>query len=107
MKKFLTALLALAMIFSLCACGQSAAPAATAAPAAEAPAAEAPAAEAPAEAADPEAAYFDELIAAAKAEGELVVYGSCEDPYIAAACDTFQAKYGITTSWQRLTGGEV
>ncbi|MBO6040866.1 MAG: ABC transporter substrate-binding protein [Oscillospiraceae bacterium] len=105
MKKFLTALLALAMIFSLCACGQAAAPAAAPAPAAEAPAE--PAAEAPAEAADPEAAYFDELIAAAKAEGELVVYGSCEDPYIAAACDTFQAKYGITTSWQRLTGGEV
>ena len=97
MKKFLTALLALAMIFSLCACGQAAAPAATPAPAAEAPAEQA--AEAPAEAADPEAAYFDELIAAAKAEGELVVYGSCEDPYIAAACDTFQAKYGITTSW--------
>ena len=107
MKKFLTALLALVMIFSLCACGQSAAPAAEkpAEQPAEAPAEQA--AEAPAEAADPEAAYFDELIAAAKAEGELVVYGSCEDPYIAAACDTFQAKYGITTSWQRLTGGEV
>ena len=107
MKKFLTALLALVMIFSLCACGQSAAPAADkpAEQPAEAPAEQA--AEAPAEAADPEAAYFDELIAAAKAEGELVVYGSCEDPYIAAACDTFQAKYGITTSWQRLTGGEV
>ena len=102
MKKLIAALLALCMIFALCACGQQAAPA----PAAEAPAAEAPA-EAPAEAVDPEQAYFDELIAAAKAEGELVVYGSCEDPYIAAACDTFQAKYGITTSWQRLTGGEV
>ena len=104
MKKFLAALLALAMIFALCACGQSAAPA-PAAPAAEpsAPAADA----APAAEADPEQAYWDELIAAAKADGELVVYGSCEDPYIAAACDAFQAKYGITTSWQRLTGGEV
>ena len=51
MKKLLALLLALAMIFSLAACGGSAAPAAeskTDAPAAEAPAAEAPAAEAPA-----------------------------------------------------------
>ncbi len=51
MKKLLALLLALAMVFSLAACGGSAAPAAetkTDAPAAEAPAAEAPAAEAPA-----------------------------------------------------------
>ena len=72
MKKILALLLALVMVFALCACGQQAAPApaaeAPAAPA-DAPAAEAPAAEAPA---DPMA----ELIAAAKAEGELTVYGS-------------------------------
>ena len=51
MKKLLALLLALAMVFSLAACGGSAAPAAeskTDAPAAEAPAAEASAAEAPA-----------------------------------------------------------
>lgn len=108
MKKVIALLLAVVMTFALCACGaKTEAPAAAPAPAAEAPAAEAPAAEAPAEPADPEAAYFDELIAAAKAEGELVIYGSCEDPYIAAAADAFGAKYGITTSWQRLTGGEV
>ena len=57
MKKSLAMLLALVMLFALCACGQTAAPAASApaasAPAAEAPAAEAPAAEAPAEEADP------------------------------------------------------
>lgn len=50
MKKFFALVLALCMVFALCACGQPAAPAA--APAAEAPAAapaEAPAAEAPAE----------------------------------------------------------
>ena len=45
MKKALALLLALTMVFALCACGQQAAPA----PAAEAPAAEAPAAEAPAQ----------------------------------------------------------
>ena len=47
MKKILALLLALTMVFALCACGGSSAPAAEA-PAAEAPAAEAPAAEAPA-----------------------------------------------------------
>ena len=49
MKKILSALLVLAMVLALAACGGAAAPAATEAPAAEAPAAEAPAAEAPAE----------------------------------------------------------
>ena len=29
---------------------------------------------------------LSELIAAAKAEGKLVVYGSCEEEYLAAAC---------------------
>ena len=49
MKKTIAMLLALVMVFALCACGQTAAPAPAAeAPAAEAPAAEAPAAEAPA-----------------------------------------------------------
>ena len=49
MKKVIAMLLALVMVFALCACGQTAAPAPAAeAPAAEAPAAEAPAAEAPA-----------------------------------------------------------
>ena len=44
MKKYLALVLALCMVFALCACGAK-----TEAPAAEAPAAEAPAAEAPAE----------------------------------------------------------
>ena len=43
MKKYLALILALCMVFALCACGSK-----TEAPAAEAPAAEAPAAEAPA-----------------------------------------------------------
>lgn len=55
MKKFLAMLLALAMVFALAACGQSAAPAATEAPAAEEPAAtENPAAEEPAATEAPE-----------------------------------------------------
>ena len=101
MKKLLALLLALVMVFALAACGQQAAPA-------EAPAeepAEAPAeqpAEAPAEA-DP----MEALIAAAKAEGELTVYGSCEEDYLNAACDNFEALYGIKVNRQRLSTGEV
>ncbi len=101
MKKILALVLALVMVFALCACGQQAAPAPAAeAPAAEAPAAEAPPAEAPA---DPMA----ELIAAAKAEGTLTVYGSCEEDYLNAACDKFQELYGIKVERQRLSTGEV
>ena len=49
MKKFLALMLALCMVFALCACGQQAAPTTTEeAPAAEAPAEDKPAAEAPA-----------------------------------------------------------
>ncbi|MDE6259803.1 MAG: ABC transporter substrate-binding protein [Oscillospiraceae bacterium] len=54
-------------------------------------------------AADPMA----DLIAAAKAEGELVVYGSCEEEYLSAACANFEKLYGIKTSYQRLSTGEV
>ena len=90
MKKYLALLLALVMVLSLCACGNSA-PAATEAPAAE-PAAE-PAA--------------DDLVSLAQAEGELVVYGSCEEEYLAAACENFEKLYGIKTTYQRLSTGEV
>ena len=47
------------------------------------------------------------LIAAAQAEGELVIYGSCEDSFTALATQTFEKKYGIKTSFVHLTGGEV
>ena len=57
----------------------------------------------PAPAADP----MEDLIAAAKAEGELVVYGSCEEEYLAAACENFEKLYGIKTTYQRLSTGEV
>ena len=49
MKKIIALVAALCMVFALCACGNSSAPAATSAPAAEAPAAEAPAAGGPSE----------------------------------------------------------
>jgi len=51
--------------------------------------------------------YDADLVKAAQDEGELVVYGCCEEPYISAACDTFSNIFGIKTSWQRLATGEV
>ena len=47
------------------------------------------------------------LIEAAKAEGELVVYGSCEEDYLSAATRHFEQLYGIKTQYQRLSTGEV
>lgn len=48
-----------------------------------------------------------ELVAAAQEEGELVVYGSCEEAYLIAACQHFEELYGIKVSYQRLSTGEV
>ena len=107
MKKKLALMLAGLMTLSLVGCGgaaetpaNEAAPAATeAAPAAEGEA-EAPAAEA-------EGSDLSALIEAAKAEGTLVVYGSCEEEYLAAACNHFKELYGIDVQYQRLSTGEV
>ena len=77
MKKFLSLVLALVMVFALLSTTASA---------------------------DGE---LDALIEAAKAEGELVVYGSCEEEYLAAACKNFEKLYGITVNYQRLSTGEV
>ena len=98
MKKYLALLLAVVMVLSLAACGgKTEAPAAT-----EAPKTDAPAATEAAEA-DP----MKDLVAAAQAEGELTVYGSCEEEYLAAACEHFQELYGIKVNYQRLSTGEV
>ena len=48
-----------------------------------------------------------DLVEAAKAEGELIVYGSCEEEYLAAACKHFEELYGIKVQYQRLSTGEV
>ena len=51
---------------------------------------------------------FDaDLVAAAKQDGELVVYGSCEEAYLNAACQKFEEEFGIRTYPQRLSTGEV
>lgn len=43
----------------------------------------------------------------AKDAGSLVVYGSCEEEYLSAVCAKFQEVSGVTTSYQRLSTGEV
>ena len=107
MKKYLAMLLAVVMVLSLAACGgKTEAPAPTAAP-------DAPAATEATEAPKSESKYpsyfdgMDDLIAAAQAEGELTVYGSCEEEYLAAACQHFQEVFGIKVNYQRLSTGEV
>ena len=86
MKKILAFLLAGCLALSLTACGQE-----------------------PADQTDPaeETVYpacfdgMEDLIAAARAEGALTVYGSCEESYLAAACQHFQELFGITVTYQR------
>ena len=95
MKKFLALLLALVMALSLVACGDKT-------PADDQQGGDGDTATYP--------EYFtgmEDLIAAAQAEGELVVYGSCEEEYLAAACQHFQELFGIKTTYQRLSTGEV
>ena len=47
------------------------------------------------------------MIEAAKKDGKLVVYGSCEEQHVAACAQHFQELFGIETSYQRLSTGEV
>ena len=90
MKKIVAFLLAGCLALSLTACGQE-----------------------PANQTDPaeETVYpacfdgMEALIAAARAEGALTVYGSCEESYLAAACQHFQELFGITVTYQRTAAG--
>ncbi|WP_022773078.1 ABC transporter substrate-binding protein [Butyrivibrio sp. AE2015] len=107
MKKKLALVLAGLMTLGLMGCGSQSQPAATETPAAETKTEETAPAETQAEAPAEEAAGLDAIIEAAKAEGELIVYGSCEEEYLAAACEHFQELYGIKVQYQRLSTGEV
>ncbi len=48
-----------------------------------------------------------ELIDAAKEEGELIVYGSCEEEHVQACVDHFKELFGLDVQFQRLSTGEV
>jgi iron(III) transport system substrate-binding protein len=50
---------------------------------------------------------MEALIEAAKAEGEITVYGSCEEEHLAAVCQNFERIYGIKVAYQRLSTSEV
>ena len=88
MKKLIALLLCLVMALSLVACGSKQDDT-----------------QAPAD--DQQGAEETSLVDAAKAEGKLVVYGSCEEEYLAAACENFETMYGIEVEYQRLSTGEV
>jgi len=90
MKKVLALILALAMVFTFAACGAKKEEAST--PTVKAPAGW---------------EGFEDLIAAAQAEGELVVYGGCEEEYLAAACQNFEKLFGVKVSYQRLSTSEI
>ena len=107
MKKVLALTLAGVMTLGLAGCGSSA-PAKTeeASPAAETTAAAATEAAASTEEAQSEGG-MDALIEAAKEEGALTVYGSCEEAYLSAACQNFEKLYGVKVDYQRLSTGEV
>ena len=96
MKKLLSVVLSALLALSLVACGSK--PAANQA--------EAPKGDAKAQVANP-TQFDDALYAAAKEEGELIVYGSCEEEYLAAACQNFEKLTGIKTKFQRMSTGEV
>ena len=97
MKKLLAIVLSLVMVLSLAAC--SGKPVETDPPAEQ---------NQPGETQSPEQlSYMEQLIKDAQAEGTLVVYGSCEEEYLAVACEKFQELYGIEVQYQRLSTGEV
>ena len=109
MKKLTALLLAGSMVFTMAGCGSSSAPSSTAADEKEPVSSAADTTATVADTADTTAAGsdMDALIEAAKAEGTLTVYGSCEEAYLSAACQKFEKMYGIKVDYQRLSTGEV
>ena len=99
MKRILVGLISASMVLSLVGCGSSGTTSTTAA--ATTVASDGACAE------GEQATGLEALVAAAQAEGELTVYGSCEEEYLAAACQKFEELYGITTKYQRLSTSEV
>ena len=109
MKKLTALLLAGSMVFTMAGCGSSSTPSSTATDEKEPVSSAADTTATVADTADTTAAGsdMDALIEAAKAEGTLTVYGSCEEAYLSAACQQFEKLYGIKVDYQRLSTGEV
>mgnify|MGYP003376367920 CR=1 FL=1 len=112
MKKKLALLLACSMVLGLTACGGGGSAETTKAAETTAAATEAAKEESKGEAteaAKEEAAGgdMDALIKVAQEEGELTVYGSCEEEHLSAVCQNFEKLYGIKVKFQRLSTSEV
>ena len=114
MKKLTALLLTGSMIFTMAGCGNSSSPSSTATDEKEPVSSVADTAATVAETTDTSAtdtsaagSDMDALIEAAKAEGSLTVYGSCEEAYLSVACQKFEKMYGIKVDYQRLSTGEV
>jgi len=103
MKKQLAIVLAGIMALGMVGCGTTSTPAPASTPETKTETVTSTEEAAPVAEADP----MEELVEAAKADGELVVYGSCEEEYLAAACENFEKLYGIKVQYQRLSTGEV
>ncbi|MDD3204501.1 MAG: ABC transporter substrate-binding protein [Lachnospiraceae bacterium] len=107
-KKVIASILTAAMTVSLVACGNATTSTTETAPAEATETTEAAAETTEAaDSATTDAGSMEELIAAAKEDGTLTVYGSCEEAYLSAACQKFQEMYGIQVDYQRLSTGEV
>lgn len=107
-KKVIASILTAAMTVSLVACGNATTATTETAPAEATETTEAAAETTEAaDSATTDAGSMEELIAAAKEDGTLTVYGSCEEAYLSAACQKFQEMYGIQVDYQRLSTGEV
>ena len=110
MKKFLALMLALVLALSLAACGQKDTGSSNGNQGGDNQNSAQPSEDNQGGEASQYPEYFagmDDLIAAAQAEGELVVYGSCEEEYLAAASKNFEKEFGIKVSYLRLSTGEV
>ena len=98
MKKFLALMLALVLALSLAACGQKDTGSNNGNQGGDNQNSAQPSEDNQGGDASQYPEYFagmDDLIAAAQAEGELVVYGSCEEEYLAAACAHVEEVFGI------------
>ena len=103
MKKILALILALCLVFALCACGQSAAPA-PAAPAADAPAADAPAADAPAADVAPAAVSADLTMGTGGEAGTYYAFGGVLGSYVGQNTDITINVVSSTGSAANITG---